>query len=1003
MKTQLRSYLLPFFSLFITLVCSSMQPEYDRTAQEAWVAQTFQNLSAEQRIGQLFLVAAYSNKDEKHYEAIEELIQQYSIGGLVFFQGTATKQAQLTNRYQQAATTPLLIATDAEWGLGMRLKNTISYPRQMTLGALQDDTLIYKMGTEIARQLKLLGVHINFAPVIDVNNNPDNPVIGKRSFGENKEKVAVKGGAYLRGLQDHGIFAVAKHFPGHGDTNQDSHHTLPTVAHQRQRMEALELFPFKKAIQEGVGGIMTAHLHVPAYDATLNRPATLSKKIVTNLLKQQLGFQGLVFTDALNMKGVSALHQPGEVDLLALQAGNDVLVFPEDVPRAIALIKQAMSEKQLDSQEIDEKIKRILRLKYQMGLHEWQPIATQQLGEQLHTPQAHLLKQQLFEKAVTVVSNNKHLIPLKNLAQLDIACLSIVSEATANKTTPAPATAISDEATLQGNAASVFSSMLKKYAPIAQHTLVRAAITPAVTAALANQLKKYSVVIVGIHDMNGRRSKDFGLKKEELQLLQDLERDTQVILVPFGSVYSLACFPNFKHVIMPYEDDPVAAQVVPQIIFGALHAEGKLPVSISEAWQAGQGVRTEKLARLSYTSPEVVSMDSQVLHNIDVIVEKAIADKVMPGCQVLVARKGKVVFEKGYGYHTYTKNQPVTPETVYDLASITKVAGTLQAAMYLVGEKELNLKKRLSFYLPSLKGTNKGNLKIYRILTHRAGLPPYLLGDIRKTLVDENEQLRTALFKSYPSPNYQHQLASDLYGANWLKELVWDCCVNSELRDKSWFRSYDRQYSCVGFYLIHHLAEKLLAQPLDSFLEAEFYRPLGLATLGYHPVSKLPQSCIAPTEEDNFFRQDLIQGIVHDPMAALYGGVAGNAGLFSNANDLAVLLQMNLQDGYYGGKRYLPRGIVKQFTQKGVKKHPHGLGWETPTSSYVSTYASADAYGHSGFTGTVAWVDPQYDLIYIFLSNRVCPDASPNRLNKQKIRAKIHDVVYQAMTDYPQG
>jgi len=368
MKTRRKYFDISFFSLLITLFCTSMQPGHDRVAQEAWVDQTFQSLSEEQRIGQLFLVAAYSNKDDKHYGAIEELIEGYNIGGLVFFQGTATKQVQLTNRYQQAATTPLLIATDAEWGLGMRLENTISYPRQMTLGALQDDTLIYRTGAEIARQLKLLGVHINFAPVMDVNNNPDNPVIGRRSFGENKEKVATKGTAYLCGLQDHDIFAVAKHFPGHGDTNQDSHHTLPTVAHPRQRMEKLELFPFKKAIQEGVGGMMTAHLHVPAYDETPQRAATLSKKVVTDLLKKQLGFQGLVFTDALNMKGVSDYHQPGEVDLLALQAGNDVLVFPEDVPKAIALIKQAINDKQLDGQAVDEKVKCILRLKYQMGL-----------------------------------------------------------------------------------------------------------------------------------------------------------------------------------------------------------------------------------------------------------------------------------------------------------------------------------------------------------------------------------------------------------------------------------------------------------------------------------------------------------------------------------------------------------------------------------------------------------------------------------------------------------
>lgn len=594
MKTRKRFFNLPFVNLLIAFFCTSMQSGYDQARQEAWVEQVFQSLSEEQRIGQLFLVAAYSNKNETHYKTIEELIQRYNIGGLIFFQGTAIKQAQLTNRYQQAAPTPLLIAMDAEWGLGMRLKNTISYPRQMTLGALQDDALIYKMGAEIARQLKLLGAHINFAPVMDVNNNLDNPVIGRRSFGEDKEKVAAKGAAYLRGLQDHGICAVAKHFPGHGDTSRDSHYVLPTIPHQRQRLEQVELFPFKKAIQENIGGIMTAHLHVPAYDPAPQCAATLSKKVITDLLKQKLGFQGLVFTDALNMKGVSAHYQPGEIEVLALQAGNDVLVFPEDVPKAIAFIKQAISDKRLDGQAVDERVKRILRLKYQMGLYKWQPIATQSLNNQLHAPQARLLKQQLFEKAVTVVSNEERLVPLKNLAQLNMACLSIVGRTTASNGASS-ATAINDKVARQGNIASVFSSMLKKYAPVVQHTLIRETITSEVVETMIHQLKQYQVVIIGIHDMNGSRSKHFGLKKEELQLLQSVAQNTQVILVPFGSVYSLACFPHFKHVIMPYEDDPVAAQVVPRIIFGALHAEGKLPVSISAAWPSGRGIHTEKL------------------------------------------------------------------------------------------------------------------------------------------------------------------------------------------------------------------------------------------------------------------------------------------------------------------------------------------------------------------------------------------------------------------------
>jgi beta-N-acetylhexosaminidase len=983
------------------LFCAHAQGPGSEAPQEAWVNHVFQGLSEEQRIAQLFLVAAYANKDEEHYSTVEALIRRYNIGGLIFFQGTPINQVTLTNRYQQAAQTPLLIATDAEWGLGMRLHHAISYPQQMTLGALQDDALIYDMGVEIARQLERIGVHINFAPVMDVNSNPDNPVIGRRSFGECQEKVATKGIAYMRGLQDHGILAVAKHFPGHGDTNKDSHHELPTMTRHRNELDALELFPFKQAIESGLQGVMVAHLHVPAYDATPQHAATLSRKVVTDLLKHQLGFRGLVFTDALNMKGVRAHYLPGEVDLLALQAGNDVLVFPEDVPQSIALIRQAIEEKKLDAETINEKVKRLLRLKYQRHLHHWRPIETQNLAAQLHTPQAHLLKQQLFEQAVTVVANEEHLIPIKDLAQHNIACLSIISENEHRKQKASSAIAMGDAQTRELSAAELFPSMLKKYAPIAHHTLVREAITPAVSDALASELKQYQVVIVGIHGMSADLGSNFGFKAQELQLLKSLEQDTALIIVPFGSVYSLARFSTFKHVIMPYEDDPVAAKVVPQVIFGALSAKGKLPVSIPGAWEAGQGIPTKPLSRLGYTLPEFVGMDSQVLQDIDNIVEEAISEGSTPGCQVLVARKGKVIFDKSYGYHTDERVEPVTSDTIYDMASVTKVVGPLQALMYLAGTGQLNVKKKLSCYLPALKGTHKGSLRISRVLAHQAGLPLYLWKEINKFLLDADGSLSKSLFSAHPSPTYQHQLASDLYGATWLKELVWDCCVSTPLSNKPWFKRYNCQYSCVGFYLLHHLAEKLLAQPLDNFLETTFYRPLGLSTITYRPLHKFSKVHIAPTEKDNFFRKGPIQGIVHDPMAALYGGVAGNAGLFSNANDLAILLQMNLQNGYYGGKQYLQAGVVQTFAKKRSKTTHRGLGWDRPSSrnpsSTASAYASADSYGHSGFTGTAVWVDPRYDLVYVFLSNRTYPDPNNNRLSKKNVRKRIHDVVYKAM------
>ncbi|MEL6412553.1 MAG: glycoside hydrolase family 3 N-terminal domain-containing protein [Bacteroidota bacterium] len=983
-------------SLFALIPISNLHAD----EQSEWVDKTFQELSEEQRIAQLFMVAAYSKQDDRHYKELEELIKRYNVGGLIFFKSDCETQIKLTNHYQAVAKTPLLISLDAEWGLGMRLQDGMCFPKQMTLGAIQDDKLIYDMGSEIARQLRRIGVHINFAPVLDINSNPDNPVIGRRSFGDNKERVATKGIAYLKGLQTSGVLAVAKHFPGHGDTSKDSHKTLPVIPYDRKRIDAVELFPFKKAIAAGVGGIMTAHLHVPAYDDAPNQSASLSKKIVTDLLKKELGYSGFVFTDALNMKGVSEYHAPGEVDLLALQAGNDILVFSEDVPKGIALIQKAMKEGTVDPEQVDNTVKRILAFKYQMGLHRWKPIEDKNLAADLNSPQAKHLKQQLFEQSITVVINKDNLIPLKKLGQQKIASLSIISESMAKQ--GGSDTAISDASAQGDSRAQLFPSMLDKYAPVSHYTLVRESITKEAVEQLAKQLRRYSVVIVDIHSISGRRSEGFGLTAEELKLLSDLEEETNLIVVPFGSVYSLERFKNHQHVIMPYEDDPVAIKVVPQIIFGALSAQGKLPVSIPGAWQSGTGIRTEKLPRLGYAQPEAVRMDSCVLQEIDAIVEKAIAQHATPGCQILVARKGKVVLEKNYGHLTYAKNHLVTPYTLYDLASVTKVAGTLQAIMHLVSQGKLDVKKNLSFYLPALKGTNKGKLKIADILAHQAGLKASAIREIMQALKNKDDRLRQVLFSTTQSTTYSYRLAPALYGTSWFHAMVWDCCVNSSLRPKPCFRKYDCKYSCLGFFLLKRLAETLLKEPLDSFLTEELYKPLGLTTLTYCPLDKFPINRIAPTEEDNTFRQSLLQGLVHDEKAALYGGLAGNAGLFGNANDLAILLQMHLQNGYYGNKRYFQKGIVQQFTQSVSRKNHRGLGWDKPVGvewSYVSAQASTDAYGHSGFTGTVVWVDPKYDLIFIFLSNRVHPQRSNVELIRQKVRARVQDVVYKALLD----
>eukprot|EP01132_Coremiostelium_polycephalum_P001043 gene1043-1324_t len=1000
--------------------------------KENWVTYQLQRLTLEERIGQLFMVAAYSNKDEAHHEFIENLIQQYHIGGLIFFQGEPVKQATLSNRYQKKAQVPLLIAMDAEWGLGMRLQNTISYPRNMALGAVQNHQLIYEMGAEIARQLKLLGVHINLAPVLDINTNPNNPVIGNRAFGDGKGSVTSRGLAYIQGLQNQGIMAVAKHFPGHGDVNQDSHYELPVILHDRTRLMDTELYPFQKAIEAHIGGIMTGHLYVPAYDQKTHTAASLSFQVATELLQRNLGFKGLVFTDALNMKAVNKYYQPGEVDLLALQAGHDILLVPENVPKAISCIKVAIQQGRLTEEAIEQKVKKILAVKYDMNLHLWEPLPVEGLCDQLNAPQAQALKQTLFEHAVTIVANQEDVLPITQLHKHKIASLSIINQPIKDQgkriggqqssvetyaqafptgmKTPAMKSDGQKEEKRKiafdiSQPPTVFSQFLSKYAPVDHYTLNRAGLEVSQLQELAKVLENYSLVMVGVYDLNNNRAANFGLQPALLNFLENLQHPhTKVITTVFGNVYSLELMKNMQYLIAAYQDDPIMEQVVPQVIFGALPALGMLPISIPNAWPAEWGIRTKELARLGYAWPESVQMNSQVLKKVDAMVEEAMADEVMPGCQILIARNGKIIFEKAYGYHTYAKKEPVTISTLYDIASITKVVGPLQALMYLVEKKGLDVAKKISYYLPELYATNKKNLTIRSILAHQAGLVDSSIWN--KSFLQEDHKVPRRLLRNSPSASYPNRAGTDVYVTHLVKELLWDLHMKAPLKKRNKHRRYDYHYNDASFLIMHRLIEKQLQQPMDVFLATNFYQKLGAHWIGYNPLERFSLQQIAPTAEGDFFRVTPIHGIVHDPRAALCGGVAGHAGLFSNAHNLALVLQMNLQGGYYGGKQYLGKEVIQRFTQQAFKNNRRGLGWDKPALinkkdnkclPNTSLQASAATYGHLGFTGTCAWVDPTYNLVYVFLSNRTYPMQTVNKLAACNLRTKIQDIVYQAL------
>ncbi len=967
----------PFLLLLIsTLKAQSVLQVSDVSKQEQWVDSVFNTMSDKEKIGQLFMVAAYSNRDEEHFKSLESLIVEYGIGGLIFFQGGPVRQVILTNRFQQKSKVPLLISMDLEWGLAMRLDSTMKFPKQMTLGAIENDHLIYEMGREIAQQMRTIGVQVSFSPVVDVNSNIENPVINFRSFGESREKVAQKGLAYMKGLQDHGVIANIKHFPGHGDTDTDSHYTMPVINHNRQRLDSIELYPFRQLIDSGAMSTMVAHINIPALDEAADKPTTLSENVVTKLLKQDLNFQGLVFTDAMNMKGIANYYKPGDADLQALLAGNDAILFPMDVPKAVDRIRRAIRRKKLEQQAVDQRVKKILRAKYWTGLNQWEALSTDNLVTKLNNPSGESLRQRLFEESITVVRNESNLLPVATIDTATFASLSL------NATGLTP-----------------FQQALGKYASFA-HYQVGPEPDEDTYLELLNKIAHFETVVVGIHDMSNRRSSNYGLRDSDLEFLRLLRQEVNLVVTVFGNAYCLENFEEFGHLLCTYEEQDYAQQVAAQVIFGALGANGKLPVSISESFKAGDGIALQPLQRLGYSIPESVGMDSHVLSGIEQIMAEAINDEATPGAQILIARKGRIIYEKSFGHYTYDSTQVVTDQTIYDLASITKVMASLQTVMFLVDNGLIDLDKKASHYLPELKSSNKKNMILRDILTHQAGLWPFI-PYYQQTLTESG--MDTTFYSLGYKEGFDVEVIPGIYATESIRDSLWHWTTTARVREKEARTPYDYRYSDMGYYIMQRIAERLLNQPMADFLDQNFYQPIGAATMGYLPLCRFPQDLIAPTEADSIFRNYLIHGTVHDEGAALSGGVAGHAGIFANAIDLAKVMQMNLQGGYYGGTRYLREHVLEEFTSRQYANNRRGVGWDKPAAVFngpTSGYASNKTFGHTGFTGTAAWADPEYDLLYIFLSNRVFPTRNNRKLIQNNIRTRIQDLIYESIWSY---
>jgi beta-N-acetylhexosaminidase len=942
-------------------------------AQSHWVDSVFNSLNSDQRLAQLFMVAAYSNKDMKHVAEIRELVEKYNIGGLIFMQGGPLREAKLNNYYQSKAKTPLMISIDGEWGLAMRLDSTPKYPKQMTLGAIKNDSLIYYMGKQIARECKRMGIHVNFAPVADINNNPLNPVIGMRSFGENKFNVANKAVMYMKGLQAEGVMANGKHFPGHGDTDSDSHKTLPVISACKERMDTLELYPFQQLFDQGLSSIMVAHLFVPCYDTTKNTATTLSPYIIQDLLKKQLGFQGLIFTDALNMKGVASFYEPGIVDVKALLAGNDVLLFAENVPKAMEQIKLAIAKGQVTQEDIDARCKKILKAKFWCGLNNKQYVNPKHLYEDLNNKASFVMNSKLAEASATLLKNEKLLLPLQRLDTMKIIEVSIGDEK-----------------------ANVFSTTLNKYAKVS-HVGISHDATKKERDTLFAKLKNYNLVILQLNKTSYRPAKNYSCTDGSIELISKICEQKNTIACLNSNPYLINKLENInkaKAILCLYEDNEFSQKAGAEAIMGAITVNGRLPIT-TNLFVAGTGLDIKTTIRVQYVAPEQMGINSVKLQEIDSIARHGIKENAYPGCQIVAIKDGKVFYQKNFGKQAYDATaEKVNDHTIYDLASLTKILSSSLALMKLSEQKQFDYEQHLDYYFPELVGTNKSAIHYKDMLTHQSGLPAWL--PFWQKTVDKKNGYKSGYYSDEYSEEFPVQVAKGLYVVKDFNDSIYNQIMSCKMEETCKY-----VYSDIGYYFSKILIEKLTKTTLNNYVQSQFYKPLNLG-LTYLPLSVYPSEQIAPTENDLKFRKQLVRGYVHDQGAALMGGVAGHAGLFGNANDVAVIMQMLLNKGYYAGQQVLDSSVIRQYTSSQFSDNRRGLCFDKPEpdekkDSPVTKECSLKSFGHSGFTGTFAWADPENGLIFVFLSNRVYPSADENKLAKLGIRGKIHRALYEAV------
>ena len=937
----------------------------DWEAQQKWVDSIYAQMDTDEKIGQLFMVMAFSEQGETHFEQIKNQVKEYHLGGIIFSLGGPVEQTHWLNKFQQSSKTPLLIGMDAEWGVAMRLDSVQAFPWNMTLGAIQNNKLVEAVGHRIGEQAKRLGVHINFAPDVDINTNPKNPIIGNRSFGEEKENVTQKGLAFMKGMHQAGVLSSAKHFPGHGDTAKDSHLDLPVIRFDQERLLSTEIYPFDQLMKAGVSSVMVGHLNVPALEEGI--PSSLSKKIIEEILIKRNNYKGLIITDALNMGAASEVSKINSIDVAAFLAGNDILLIPNDLKKAVKKMKRAFKQGQFTEERLAHSVKKILKAKYKVGLADFTPIPTKGIFKDINTARDDYLIHKSMGEAITLVKSDA-VLPLK---EKEIVGFLSLGDASGEH----------------------FYQSLKE-----ERILQRLTFTGDIPT-VVNAAKNLSTIVVGFHRSNANpwKAADFSVKEQAL--LNALNEQHKVVLATFVKPYALSKLedlPSFEGVIVGYQNNKAAQKQVAQLLLGKKEAKGKLPVSIHPEFPAGHGIITTSAPQaLKTASPFEVGIDANKLLALDALAQTTLDSLLAPGFQILAARNGKIFYHKAFGYHTFDQKQAVQLTDVYDVASLTKVLATLPLLMQEVDQGKMAFESKLGELSTQFKGTNKADLTLQEVLSHQAGITPWI-PFYKETLRERDAKRLRKYYRSNSSTRFPIEVAKGIYGRASLAQDQLDVLIKSDLIEKGY------HYSDLPFIFMQHILEERYNQGLDQLAEENIFAPLGLNSTFFNANKTLPQSRIVPSEVDDYFRQQELKGYVHDMTAAVQGGISGHAGLFSNALEVATIMQMYLQKGSYAGKRFFDSATFDAFNQCYYcdQDNRRGVGLDKPQlwgGGMAFNGISAKSFGHAGFTGTYAWVDPETQIVFVFLSNRTYPSAKNRKLIDQSIRPRMLKLVHDAI------